>query len=91
MILFVKAAFVSFCASGSLRRFLIDRAGYVGPDGSTHHGTFDLAFLGCVPDLVVMAPSDELELLHMVEVRSPIIECAASMHLLYVFIEHFAP
>ncbi|PHJ21785.1 1-deoxy-d-xylulose-5-phosphate synthase, partial [Cystoisospora suis] len=48
-------------------RFLIDRAGYVGPDGSTHHGTFDLAFLGCLPDLVVMAPSDELELLHMVE------------------------
>ncbi|EPR57934.1 1-deoxy-D-xylulose-5-phosphate synthase [Toxoplasma gondii GT1] len=48
-------------------RFMIDRAGYVGPDGSTHQGSFDLAYLGCIPNLVVMAPSDELELLHMVE------------------------
>ncbi|PFH31821.1 1-deoxy-D-xylulose-5-phosphate synthase [Besnoitia besnoiti] len=48
-------------------RFLIDRAGYVGPDGSTHQGSFDLAYLGCVPNLVVMAPSDELELIHMME------------------------
>ncbi|KEP62434.1 UNVERIFIED_CONTAM: 1-deoxy-D-xylulose-5-phosphate synthase [Hammondia hammondi] len=48
-------------------RFMVDRAGYVGPDGSTHQGSFDLAYLGCIPNLVVMAPSDELELLHMVE------------------------
>ncbi|CBZ49848.1 hypothetical protein NCLIV_003330 [Neospora caninum Liverpool] len=48
-------------------RFMIDRAGYVGPDGSTHQGSFDLAYLGCIPNLVIMAPSDELELLRMIE------------------------
>jgi 1-deoxy-D-xylulose-5-phosphate synthase len=47
-------------------RFILDRAGLVGNDGPTHHGSFDLAFLGCLPDLVIMAPSDELELMHMV-------------------------
>lgn len=48
-------------------RFILDRAGLVGADGATHHGTFDLAYLGCVPDIVVMAPSDEYELQRMVE------------------------
>jgi 1-deoxy-D-xylulose-5-phosphate synthase len=48
-------------------RFILDRAGLVGNDGATHHGTFDLAYLGTVPDLVIMAPSDELELQNMVE------------------------
>jgi len=47
-------------------RFAIDRAGYVGADGSTHCGAFDLAYLCCLPGMVVMAPSDELELMHMV-------------------------
>lgn len=47
-------------------RFILDRAGLVGNDGPTHHGSFDLAFLGCLPDLIVMAPSDELELMHMI-------------------------
>jgi 1-deoxy-D-xylulose-5-phosphate synthase len=47
-------------------RFALDRAGLVGADGATHAGTFDLAYLGCLPGLVVMAPSDELELTHMV-------------------------
>ncbi|KAG8462900.1 hypothetical protein KFE25_001673 [Diacronema lutheri] len=47
-------------------RFILDRAGLVGNDGPTHHGSFDLAYLGCLPDLVIMAPSDELELLHMI-------------------------
>jgi 1-deoxy-D-xylulose-5-phosphate synthase len=41
--------------------FAIDRAGVVGPDGATHAGSFDLSFLRCVPDLVVMAPADENE------------------------------
>jgi 1-deoxy-D-xylulose-5-phosphate synthase len=41
-------------------RFILDRAGLVGNDGATHHGTFDLAYLGCVPDIVIMAPSDEV-------------------------------
>ncbi|MCM2972509.1 1-deoxy-D-xylulose-5-phosphate synthase [Larsenimonas suaedae] len=41
--------------------FAIDRAGLVGEDGSTHHGALDLSFLRCVPDLVIMAPSNESE------------------------------
>jgi 1-deoxy-D-xylulose-5-phosphate synthase len=41
--------------------FAIDRAGIVGADGPTHQGTFDLSFLRCVPNLVIMAPSDENE------------------------------
>jgi 1-deoxy-D-xylulose-5-phosphate synthase len=41
--------------------FAIDRAGLVGPDGATHAGSFDLSFLRCIPNMVVMAPSDELE------------------------------
>lgn len=46
-------------------RFAIDRAGYVGADGSTHCGAFDLAYLCTLPNFVVMAPSDEAELMHM--------------------------
>jgi 1-deoxy-D-xylulose-5-phosphate synthase len=41
--------------------FAIDRAGLVGPDGPTHAGTFDLSYLRCVPNIVVMAPADEAE------------------------------
>ena len=41
--------------------FAIDRGGLVGADGPTHHGTFDLSFLTCIPNLVVMAPADESE------------------------------
>ncbi|KON80309.1 1-deoxy-D-xylulose-5-phosphate synthase [Azoarcus sp. PA01] len=41
--------------------FAIDRAGLVGADGATHHGAFDLSYLGCIPNLVVMAPADENE------------------------------
>ncbi len=47
-------------------RFPIDRAGFVGADGATHAGAYDLAYLGCLPNFVVMAPSDEAELVHMV-------------------------
>jgi 1-deoxy-D-xylulose-5-phosphate synthase len=47
-------------------RFAIDRAGLVGADGATHAGSFDLSFLGCLPGMVIMAPSDEAELMHMV-------------------------
>lgn len=45
-------------------RFAIDRAGLVGADGATHAGAFDLNYLCCLPNMVVMAPSDEVELLH---------------------------
>jgi len=47
-------------------RFPIDRAGLVGADGATHAGAFDVAFLGCLPNMVVMAAADEAELVHMV-------------------------
>jgi len=46
-------------------RFAIDRAGLVGNDGPTHAGSFDIAYLACLPDMVVMAASDEAELKHM--------------------------
>jgi 1-deoxy-D-xylulose-5-phosphate synthase len=47
-------------------RFAIDRAGLVGADGPTHAGSFDVAYLTCLPDMVVMAAADEAELVHMV-------------------------
>ena len=46
--------------------FALDRGGVVGADGPTHHGVFDLAYLRCIPDLVVMAPRNEDELQHMI-------------------------
>ncbi|WP_108051066.1 1-deoxy-D-xylulose-5-phosphate synthase [Bosea sp. 124] len=47
-------------------RFALDRAGLVGADGATHAGAFDIAYLACLPDMVVMAAADEAELTHMV-------------------------
>jgi 1-deoxy-D-xylulose-5-phosphate synthase len=47
-------------------RFMMDRAGLVGADGPTHAGSFDLAYLGCLPNFVIMAAADEAELVHMV-------------------------
>jgi 1-deoxy-D-xylulose-5-phosphate synthase len=47
-------------------RFCMDRAGMVGADGVTHQGAYDIAYLGCLPGIVLMAPSDEAELVHMV-------------------------
>ncbi len=47
-------------------RFAIDRAGLVGNDGATHAGVFDIAYLSCLPNMVIMCPSDEAELMHMV-------------------------
>ena len=47
-------------------RFAIDRAGLVGADGQTHAGSYDVAYLGCLPGFVVMAAADEAELVHMV-------------------------
>ena len=51
-------------------RFAIDRAGLVGADGATHAGMFDVAYLCCLPNMVVMAAGDEAELLHMVHTAS---------------------
>ncbi len=47
-------------------RFALDRAGLVGADGATHAGSFDLAYLGCLPNMMIMAAADEAELVHMV-------------------------
>ncbi|MBO1077354.1 1-deoxy-D-xylulose-5-phosphate synthase, partial [Roseomonas marmotae] len=47
-------------------RFALDRAGLVGADGATHAGAYDIAYLGCIPEMVLMAPADEVELAHMV-------------------------
>ncbi|MDA5095055.1 1-deoxy-D-xylulose-5-phosphate synthase [Aliiroseovarius sp. KMU-50] len=47
-------------------RFAIDRAGLVGADGATHAGSFDIAFMANLPEMVVMAAADEAELMHMV-------------------------
>ncbi|QHL90966.1 1-deoxy-D-xylulose-5-phosphate synthase [Sphingomonas changnyeongensis] len=47
-------------------RFAIDRAGLVGADGATHAGSFDIAYLATLPNMVVMAAADEVELVHMV-------------------------
>jgi len=53
-------------------RFAIDRAGLVGADGPTHAGAFDVAFLSCLPGMVVMAAADEVELMHMVATAAAI-------------------
>lgn len=42
--------------------FCLDRAGLVGQDGATHHGVFDLAYLRCIPNLIIFAPRNEIEL-----------------------------
>ncbi len=53
-------------------RFALDRAGLVGADGPTHAGSFDLAYLGCLPNFVIMAAADEAELVHMVATAASI-------------------
>jgi 1-deoxy-D-xylulose-5-phosphate synthase len=59
-------------------RFAIDRAGLVGADGATHAGSFDLAFLSCLPDIVLMSPADEAELMHMVATAATIDDRASA-------------
>ncbi len=53
-------------------RFAMDRAGLVGADGATHAGAYDLSYLGCLPRMVIMAPSDEAELMHAVATAAAI-------------------
>ncbi|XP_027165775.1 probable 1-deoxy-D-xylulose-5-phosphate synthase, chloroplastic [Coffea eugenioides] len=53
-------------------RFAMDRGGLVGADGPTHCGAFDVTFMACLPNMVVMAPSDEAELFHMVATAAAI-------------------
>ncbi|KAG7344409.1 1-deoxy-D-xylulose-5-phosphate synthase [Nitzschia inconspicua] len=47
-------------------RMILDRGGFVGNDGPTHHGCYDLSYMGCIPNLIIMSPSDEIELKNMV-------------------------
>ena len=53
-------------------RFAMDRAGLIGADGPTHCGAFDITYMACLPNMVVMAPSDEAELMHMVATAAAI-------------------
>lgn len=60
-------------------RFMMDRAGLVGNDGPTHAGTFDLAFMGCLPNIIIMAPSDEVEFVHMLATSMHINDCPSAI------------
>eukprot|EP00636_Phaeomonas_parva_P008378 CAMPEP_0118851284 /NCGR_PEP_ID=MMETSP1163-20130328/785_1 /TAXON_ID=124430 /ORGANISM="Phaeomonas parva, Strain CCMP2877" /LENGTH=707 /DNA_ID=CAMNT_0006783595 /DNA_START=262 /DNA_END=2385 /DNA_ORIENTATION=- len=60
-------------------RLVLDRAGLVGNDGPTHHGSFDLAYLGALPEIVIMAPSDEVELMNMVATQVKIDDKTSAM------------
>lgn len=56
---------LSFAVTPAVR-FAMDRGGLVGADGATHCGAFDVTYMACLPNMVVMAPSNEAELVHMV-------------------------
>ncbi|WP_029007586.1 1-deoxy-D-xylulose-5-phosphate synthase [Azospirillum halopraeferens] len=60
-------------------RFALDRAGLVGADGATHAGSFDVAYLGCLPDIVLMAAADEEDLMHMVATQAAIDDRASAL------------
>jgi 1-deoxy-D-xylulose-5-phosphate synthase len=60
-------------------RFAIDRAGLVGADGPTHAGSFDVAYLGCLPNFVIMAAADEAELRHMVATATVLDNCPSAV------------
>jgi 1-deoxy-D-xylulose-5-phosphate synthase len=66
---FLQRAFDQIVHDVCLQRlgvvFAMDRAGLVGDDGPTHHGAFDIAYLRCLPNIVLMAPRDEAQLVHM--------------------------
>lgn len=53
-------------------RFALTSAGLVGSDGATHSGAFDITFMSCLPNMIVMAPSDEIELVRMVTTAADI-------------------
>jgi 1-deoxy-D-xylulose-5-phosphate synthase len=60
-------------------RFALDRAGLVGADGPTHAGSFDVAYLGCLPGMVVMAAADEADLVHMVATQVVLDDCPSAV------------
>ena len=60
-------------------RFVMDRAGLVGADGPTHAGSFDIAYLGCLPHFVLMAAADEAELVHMVATQAALDDAPSAL------------
>jgi 1-deoxy-D-xylulose-5-phosphate synthase len=60
-------------------RFAIDRAGLVGADGPTHAGSFDNAYLGCLPGFVIMAAGDEADLVHMIATQVAIDDAPSAL------------
>ncbi|BAT59613.1 1-deoxy-D-xylulose-5-phosphate synthase [Variibacter gotjawalensis] len=60
-------------------RFAMDRAGLVGADGPTHAGSFDIAYLGCLPNFVLMAAADEADLRHMVATQVAIDDAPSAL------------
>ncbi|MFK5983936.1 MAG: 1-deoxy-D-xylulose-5-phosphate synthase [Pseudomonadota bacterium] len=68
---FLQRAYDQFIHDVAIQKlpvlFAIDRAGLVGSDGATHSGNFDLSFMRCIPNLVIMAPADENECYHMLD------------------------
>ncbi len=68
---FLQRAFDNIVHDTALQKlpviFLIDRAGLVGEDGSTHHGLFDIAYLRMIPGMTIMAPKDEYDMAKMIE------------------------
>ena len=67
---FLQRAYDQIVHDVSIQRlpvvFALDRAGFAGDDGRTHHGVFDLSYLRCIPNMTIMAPKDEGELRHMI-------------------------
>jgi 1-deoxy-D-xylulose-5-phosphate synthase len=61
------------------RAFCLDRAGIVGKDGATHHGVFDLAYLNCIPDMIIAAPMDAIEMRNIMFTASQGLEAPISI------------
>ena len=59
-------------------RFAIDRAGQVGSDGPTHAGSFDITYLSTLPNFIVMAPSNQSELIRMMKTSALINDCPSA-------------
>src|SRR5262249_9467789 len=80
---FLKRAYHQVVQDVAIERlpvgFMMDRAGLVGADGPTHAGSFDLAYLGCLPGFVIMAAADESELVHMVATAVTIDDCPSAL------------
>jgi 1-deoxy-D-xylulose-5-phosphate synthase len=60
-------------------RFCLDRAGLVGADGPTHAGSFDTAYLGCLPNMILMAAGDEAELVHMIRTQAELDDAPSAL------------